>query len=284
MHSVLYVDDDPDICEVVQAALCLMAGLEVHIAGSGKQAIALAQTLKPDLILMDAMMPGLDGPSTMERIRGNALLADIPVIFLTGKVFPAEVAHFLELGALGVIGKPFDPLTLGRDVFALWKIGDTARQISNHSSTMLEVESEVSSLSDSFLQRTRTDILRLRKMLERAGLGESPAIDEVGRLTHSIHGAGAMFGYPGISAVAGKMEKLIDESPSISPGVGLRRDGTLLQSLLEFTDQLSEALNARQSPSSAGGWFRREVAGDGPLSMPPPRGAPARDSTNPATA
>src|SRR5580700_2049527 len=106
-RSILYVDDDPDICEVVQTTLCLIAGLDVHTAGSGEEAIDLAYELRPDLILMDVMMPGLDGPATFERIRNSTLINDIPLIFLTAKVLPAEIAHFLRLGAIGVIGKPF---------------------------------------------------------------------------------------------------------------------------------------------------------------------------------
>jgi two-component system, OmpR family, response regulator len=82
-QSVLYVDDDPDICSVVQATLCLVPGLNVQTADSGVRAIDLAYELRPDLVLMDVMMPGLDGPSTFKRMRESALLAEMPVIFMT---------------------------------------------------------------------------------------------------------------------------------------------------------------------------------------------------------
>jgi CheY-like chemotaxis protein len=107
-----------------------MAGLDVYAAGSGEQAIALAYGLQPDLILMDVMMPGLDGPSTLQRMRESPPISNIPVIFLTAKVLPAEVAHFLRLGALGVIGKPFDPLTLGDEIRALWNAPGSAPKTS----------------------------------------------------------------------------------------------------------------------------------------------------------
>jgi len=108
-QSVLYVDDDPDLCAVVQAALRSIAGLDVRIAGTGEQAIDLAYEFRPDLVVMDLMMPGLDGPSTFKSMRERTLLADIPVIFLTAKAHPAEAARLLQLGAIGVLGKPFDP-------------------------------------------------------------------------------------------------------------------------------------------------------------------------------
>jgi two-component system OmpR family response regulator len=127
-QSILYVDDDADICSVVQATLRLVPGLHVQTADSGERAIDLAYELRPDLVLMDVMMPGLDGPSTFKRMRESALLAHIPVIFMTAKVLPAEISNFLQLGAIGVIAKPFDPLDLYGELNALWNKGDAARQ------------------------------------------------------------------------------------------------------------------------------------------------------------
>lgn len=121
LRSVLYVDDEPDICEIVKTTLRLTAGLEVIIADSGVRAIDLAHELQPDLILMDVMMPGLDGPSTIKRLRDSPAIRHIPVIFLTAKVLPEEFAHFRAIGAIGVIAKPFDPLTLGDEMLALWR-------------------------------------------------------------------------------------------------------------------------------------------------------------------
>ena len=109
LRSALYVDDDPDICAVVRATLRMSGDLNVRLASSGEQAIALATEQRPDLILMDVMMPVLDGPSTFKRMQERRATAEIPVIFLTAKVLPFEVAQFLKLGAIGVIGKPFDP-------------------------------------------------------------------------------------------------------------------------------------------------------------------------------
>ena len=119
-RSVAYVDDDPDICEVVQTTLCLLADMDVHTACSGEIGIDLAYEKRPDLIVLDVMMPGLDGPATFQRIRTNPLIGATPIIFMTAKVMPSEVAHFLGLGAIGVVGKPFDPLRLGDELNAVW--------------------------------------------------------------------------------------------------------------------------------------------------------------------
>lgn len=121
LRFVLYVDDDPDICTVVQAALSATADLEVATATSGGMAIDMALEEPPDLMLMDVLMPELDGPSTLIRMREHAPLVDIPAIFLTAKAMPAEVTQFLALGVIGVICKPFDPMRLAGDVSALWQ-------------------------------------------------------------------------------------------------------------------------------------------------------------------
>jgi CheY-like chemotaxis protein len=120
LRTLLYVDDEPDIRQIVQMALGLAPGLNIHTGDSGEQALTLARSLHPDLILLDVMMPGLDGPGTLARIRSEPLLKDIPVVFMTAKAMPQEVARFRELGAAGVIAKPFDPMKLAQQVFALW--------------------------------------------------------------------------------------------------------------------------------------------------------------------
>ena len=120
LQSVLYVDDEPDIREIVQLTLSLTKGLVVHIGESGEQALELLRELRPDLLLLDVMMPGLDGPGTLKRMREDPAIAQIPVIFVTAKAMPREVDLFRKMGAAGVIGKPFDPMQLTKQVFALW--------------------------------------------------------------------------------------------------------------------------------------------------------------------
>jgi CheY-like chemotaxis protein len=121
LQSLLYVDDEPDIRQIVQMALGLAPGLSIHTGDSGENALSLARMLRPDLVLLDVMMPGLDGPGTLARMRSDPTLAQIPVVFMTAKAMPQEVARFRELGAAGVIAKPFDPMKLAQQVFAIWE-------------------------------------------------------------------------------------------------------------------------------------------------------------------
>jgi len=81
----------------------------------------MLETFKPDVILLDVMMPGMDGAATFQRLRATPGLEDIPVIFMTAKALPQEVARFRELGAIGVIAKPFDAMQLGNQVRAIWE-------------------------------------------------------------------------------------------------------------------------------------------------------------------
>lgn len=116
IRKVLLVDDEPDIRMIAVMSLEKLAGWETVSVGSGREALARVESDRPDVILLDVMMPDMDGPTTFTKLREIEALADVPVIFLTAKVQKAEVARYLELGASGVIQKPFDPLNLAKEV------------------------------------------------------------------------------------------------------------------------------------------------------------------------
>jgi CheY-like chemotaxis protein len=121
LREILYVDDEPDIREIVQMALGLMPALSVSTADSGMRALQSMQESKPDLVLLDVMMPNMDGPTTLQQMRSQPELQAIPVIFMTAKAMPQEVARFRALGAAAVIAKPFDPMLLAEHVVAIWE-------------------------------------------------------------------------------------------------------------------------------------------------------------------
>jgi CheY-like chemotaxis protein len=127
LRTVLYVDDEPDIREIVELALGLVEGLNVEVCESGERALQRLPDITPDLVLLDVMMPGTDGPMTLQRMRADPRFANIPVVFVTAKAMPAEVARFRELGAVAVIAKPFDPLQLGQQIVAIWEGLDHGR-------------------------------------------------------------------------------------------------------------------------------------------------------------
>ncbi len=116
IQKVLLVDDDQHVRLVARIGLEDVGGWEVLQATNGKEAIEMAEEQQPDLILCDVMMPIMDGPATLAKIRESGKIQKIPVIFLTAKVQTDELAHYLSLGAKGVIMKPFDPLTLADQV------------------------------------------------------------------------------------------------------------------------------------------------------------------------
>ena len=120
LSLILYVEDDPDITMVAQMALEIVGGLVLRSCSSGREALLAAATCQPDLILLDVMMPGMDGPDTLAALRGLPNTARTPVIFMTAKVQAAELAHYKALGALGVIAKPFDPMLLAQQVRQFW--------------------------------------------------------------------------------------------------------------------------------------------------------------------
>lgn len=111
-RSVLIVDDDPTIREIVSLTLTHVAGYEVREASSGTEGLAAAKERVPDAILLDVMMPGLDGPSTLAGLLADEDTKDVPVVFLTAKLLPVERERLGRLGARGLIGKPFDALDL----------------------------------------------------------------------------------------------------------------------------------------------------------------------------
>lgn len=121
LKRVLYIDDEPDIREVVELSLGIVGDITVTTSGSGAEALEIIPQFKPDLVLLDVMMPGLDGPATLARMRSDPALAHIPVIFMTAKALPQEVDRFMGLGAVGVIAKPFDPMQLGTRVQQIWR-------------------------------------------------------------------------------------------------------------------------------------------------------------------
>ncbi|MBJ6766106.1 response regulator [Myxococcaceae bacterium JPH2] len=116
LRKVLLVDDEDDIRTIGQLSLSRVGGWQTVLASSGAEAVEKAASESPDLILLDVMMPGMDGPTTFGKLRAQPSTATTPIIFMTAKIQKQEVARYLELGALGVIGKPFDPMTLPQEI------------------------------------------------------------------------------------------------------------------------------------------------------------------------
>ena len=115
-HRILIIDDEDDIREVAALSLETIAGWQVITANSGAQGLARAIEHQPDAILLDVMMPVMDGPTTFRELRKNPLTARIPVLLLTAKVQSSDQRRFADLGVEAVLFKPFDPLTLSTQI------------------------------------------------------------------------------------------------------------------------------------------------------------------------
>lgn len=117
--KVLLIDDEDDIRTIARLSLGRIGGLDVVTVPTGAQGVATAAAERPDVILLDVMMPSMDGPTTLAALKESADTAGIPVVFLTAKAMSSEIERLKSLGARGVVVKPFDPLTLADQVRAL---------------------------------------------------------------------------------------------------------------------------------------------------------------------
>ena len=172
---VLHVDDEPDIREVVDLSLSLDPIFAVRSCDRGRDAVATAIDWPPDLILIDVMMPDMDGPATLVSLRRTPQTADIPVVFMTARAQSSEMERLKALGATGVIAKPFDPMTLAATVRGYMHGGRDLRT--------------------GFLARLRSDVAALARPGLRAEAAASPALlDGIKAFAQALQDAAGVLG------------------------------------------------------------------------------------------
>ena len=125
LERILYVEDQLDIQMIARIALERVGKFTVHICSSGAEALAAVDEFSPDLLLLDVMMPDMDGPETLRRLKLRDELRNTPAIFMTAKVRADEVAALHAAGAIDVIAKPFDPMTLAQTIRTMWARAQT---------------------------------------------------------------------------------------------------------------------------------------------------------------
>ena len=128
LKNILCIDDENDILDIAKFALENLGHYKLETCCDGKEAVRRAPELAPDLILLDVIMPGMDGITVYTELRRVPKLANVPVVFMTAKVQPSEVLRYLEMGVEGIIPKPFDPLALPEAVESLWKTREEKKQ------------------------------------------------------------------------------------------------------------------------------------------------------------
>jgi len=116
INKILYIEDELDIQAITKIALCDIGGFTLEICSSGKEEIQKISSFNPDLILIDVMMPEMDGPETLIELKKIKGMESIPVIFMTAKVQKQEITYYKSLGAINVISKPFDPMNLAQQI------------------------------------------------------------------------------------------------------------------------------------------------------------------------
>lgn len=206
MFHVLHVDDEPDIREVVEIALGFESDLTTRSCSSGKEALLAAVNFPPDIILLDVMMPVMDGPAALVHLRDDSRTAMIPVVFMTARVQARELDVFRSLGAAGVIAKPFDPMTLAVSVRA-------------HLPAVNPFDSRLDSLKRAFLNRVSEEAIELMEC--RTSLQMEYVAKEtwakIECIAHGLAGAGGIFGFPEISRAAAALETIVI-AERVSPG------------------------------------------------------------------
>jgi CheY-like chemotaxis protein len=116
--KILIIDDEPDIRKIAKLSLSRVGGMQVVEAQSGPDGVRLAEAERPDAILLDVMMPGMDGPETLAMLKAGEATSKIPVLFLTAKAMSSELERLKALGAVAVLTKPFDPMKLPQELKA----------------------------------------------------------------------------------------------------------------------------------------------------------------------
>ncbi|UFZ07977.1 response regulator [Bradyrhizobium ontarionense] len=212
----LHVDDEPDIREVVEISLSLDPAFLHRSCESGADALAAAEEWGPDIILLDVMMPVMDGPATLRRLQQNPETAGIPVVFMTARAQSREIDHFRALGAVGVIAKPFDPMTLAATVRSFLQ-PPTCHPLKDRRA--------------GFLCRVQRDLALLLEGRDalKAGAATPHMLDQIRHIANGLSGAGGIYGYVELSNAAAALE-----DAAIAEIAGDGSDATLSSTLDEL--------------------------------------------------
>jgi len=211
-YLILVVDDEPDIRKVVERSLGRDPQFATRSCASGQEALVLAAEWLPDLIILDFMMPVMDGPTTLARLRENPLTARIPVVFLTARATSQELEYAASLGVSGAIAKPFEPKALRESVRGYLHDARPSGELGEDALSDCVSAAE----QEGFRQRMRSDAVeldRLRAKL-RSEVPSSVTLDELRSVVHKLAGAGGIFGFEHLGRSAAALEKSIVDAQS----------------------------------------------------------------------
>jgi len=215
LRTILCVDDERDILDVARMCLELVGGYQVTCCESGQAALDVLDGgqnggqnggMTPDLILLDVMMPGLNGPETLAAVRRRSDLDAVPIVFMTARVQEAEVRAYLRLGVTAVIPKPFDPMKLAGELGMIWNAFNEVREAVIVES---DVAARMTELRVRYVAALADHIARLEEWRARMACGELLAVEraELKGVAHRLAGTGKTYGLADISEAA----RLIDD-------------------------------------------------------------------------
>ncbi len=231
LRRILLVEDDPDIQEVTTLLLSSIGSYEVRAYGSAAEALETAEAFDPDLILLDVMMPGLDGQGAFAAFRRMPATAATPVIFMTARVQPREIMEYRRLGSLGVIPKPFDPDTLADTIQGMWDRHQKARL----SAQRREDLAALRALYAADLPARLRSIEEAADSLRNNGW-DSRVATSLYEMAHRLAGSAAIYGFPAVSEAALRIGAFASEH---GPGTWAPVDP---QPLLKVVGALAAAL------------------------------------------
>ncbi|MBI4290936.1 MAG: response regulator [Betaproteobacteria bacterium] len=210
LERILYVEDEADIQTIAVTVLETIGGFTIVACRSGSQAIEAAPVADADLILLDVMMPGMDGPTTLRKLRDIPQTATTPAVFMTAKVQASEIEYFKSLGALDVIPKPFDPMKLPEQINEIWRrsAGTQAPAPPGPKAAGPQsAEEELQALYRRYAAQLPGTIEEIEILWTRIASGADPsALKSLHRALHSLAGSGATFGFSRMGSGAKAME------------------------------------------------------------------------------
>jgi two-component system OmpR family response regulator len=214
VRKVLLVDDDADLRRLGQMSLSKLAGWEVVVASSGEQALSLARSELPDVALLDVSMPGMDGRTVLRTLRAEPATAPIPVVFITARALPDEIASLIAAGAAGVITKPFDVMKLPDQILAVLAGPATASLPSPSAGLAPGLAESLLLQRDSYRANLPGRVEALVAAVARARAeGTQVRIVEARTLAHKLSGSAGSHGLLPVSEAAARIEEALRALP-----------------------------------------------------------------------
>lgn len=212
ISSILLVDDEPDIRTIAEMSLSHVGGWRTILASSGQEALVLAAAQRPDVILLDVMMPEMDGVATFRALAARPETRDIPVIFMTAKVQSHERERYVGFGAAGVIAKPFDPMRLPLEIEGI--LAQPVERVSG--------PGKLDALRKRYTENLGSKIDGLRTAIDQARRADpterAAAIAVAHRIAHTLHGTAGSYGLEQVSIAMADVEHELEMLGTMSTG------------------------------------------------------------------